>query len=299
MSNKIPVRVGGRFKIEAMKPDGTRRVVADWFDNIITNIGLDRLMTEPYATGYCHVGSGTATPVATNTALATPIAYTNNAIASAAGNAPSAPYYGWVRRTYRFAAGEAAGLISEVGIGWDTTGPCLLSRALTENSEGDPTTFTVLGDEVLDVTYELRLYPQTDDVSFDIVVSGQTHTCVMRPSLVTEQSWQPFYVFYPASHIPNVAAYSGPLGDVTERPSGLAATGAVDEQPYTTGAYIRGYSVSFDLDIANFPAPGIRSANIQTLHVGTFQCSFDPPIAKDANKLLTLNFALSVARFTP
>ena len=151
----------GWFKIEATRPDGTRRVLADWFPNLILNGGLDRMGANPDYLSWCQVGSGSTAPVAAQTALVNRIAGTSTQQNNVSGAQASAPYYGWYRRTYRFAQGVAAGNLSEVGVGWATSGS-LFSRALILDGGGSPTTITVLSDEVLDVTYELRRYPGTE-----------------------------------------------------------------------------------------------------------------------------------------
>src|SRR5690606_31940294 len=48
----------GRFKLEAERPDGQRRLLADWFPNLITNAGLNRIGTSSGWLTACAVGTG-------------------------------------------------------------------------------------------------------------------------------------------------------------------------------------------------------------------------------------------------
>lgn len=301
MTTPIKSTVGGKFKIEAIRPDGTRRVLADWFDNLVLDIGLDRVMATGVAISHARVGSGDTPPVASNVNMEAQIAATaTTAAADASGNASDAPYYGWYRRTWRFAAGTAAGTIREVGVGWGAGANTLFSRALVTNTVGVPISLTVLADEVLDVTYELRLYAPTADVAFTFDMSGVTYNCVVRPSLVTSAQWQPRHVFGVASTAIDMAPYSGAINPlVTGRPSGTNTNGSSIAGVYAAGSFSRGYVASFALNAANFGPGGIRSCLVESYYIGTFQCSFDPPIYKDANKVLSLDFTYTIARHTP
>lgn len=301
MKYQVKTAVGGKFKIVATRPDGTQRVLADWFDNMILDIGLNALMTTTGIMSQCRVGSGNTAPAAGQQALVTQIASTGTVTASASGNATSAPYYGWFRYTYRFAAGVAAGSIAEVGIGWAASGNTLFSRALVRNSNGDPIVLTVLSDEVLDVTYELRVYAPTDDVSFNVDISGETYACVLRASQVTGQKWQPFYAFIGngAQGSPTPYAYSGDIAAVTAAPSGTSSSGTSAWAAYVAGSFERDFTATFSLNVANFGAGGVKSISLETLAIGTFQCSFTPALLKDANKILTLDCTATIARHTP
>ncbi len=87
----------------------------------------------------CMVGSGNAAPAETDTALQARASTSNINVQS--NNSNVSPRYGWRRRTFRFAAGAAAGNLSEVGVGWTTT--AVFSRALILDGSGNPTTITV------------------------------------------------------------------------------------------------------------------------------------------------------------
>ena len=284
----------GWFKIEAIRPDGTRRVLADWFPNLILNGGLDRMGANSEYLGWCQVGSGSTAPVATQTALVNRIAGTNTHQNSVYGAQASAPYYGWFRRTFRFAQGVAAGNLSEVGVGWATSGS-LFSRALILDGGGSPTTITVLSDEVLDVTYELRRYPGTVDLTGTVVLDGVTHDWISRASGVTTNGiWTesgPMVLDFAQS-------FSGDIGAVTALfPSGTSRTLSVTPLAYSSGSYTCAATVSAGLNDSNF-AGGIRSIVVRSYYarIGSYQIQFDPAIPKDNTKVLSLTIQHSWAR---
>ena len=284
----------GWFKIEATRPDGTRRVLADWFPNLILNGGLDRMGANADYLSWCQVGSGSTAPVATQTALVNRIAGTDTIQASTTGAQASAPYYGWYRQTFRFAQGVAAGNLSEVGVGWATSGS-LFSRALILDGGGSPTTITVLSDEVLDVTYELRRYPGTVDLTGTVVLDGVTHNWVSRAAGVTNQgSWGGAG----AMALDYARSFNGDIGAVTAfNPSGTSDFISTTPLAYSSGSYTRAATVSAGLNDSNLSG-GIRSIVIgaDAAAAGSYQIQFDPAIPKNNTKVLTLTIQHTWAR---
>lgn len=284
----------GWFKIEATRPDGTRRVLADWFPNLILDGGLDRMGANADYLNWCQVGSGSTSPVAAQTALVNRIAGTNTVQASSTGAQASAPYYGWSRRTYRFAQGVAAGNLSEVGVGWASTGS-LFSRALILDGGGSPTTITVLSDEVLDVTYELRRYPGTVDLTGTVVLDGVTHNWVSRASGVTAAG---VWTGASAMALDYAQSFNGDIGAVTAlNPSGTSAIMSATPLAYSSGSYTRAATVSAGPNDSNLSG-GIRSIVIRSnsAATGRYQIQFDPAIPKDNTKVLSLTIQHSWAR---
>ncbi|WP_251258216.1 hypothetical protein, partial [Enterobacter hormaechei] len=140
------------------------------------NAGLDLLGTtdDTYVYTFCRVGSGNTAPAVTDTVLVSQVASSSTQQAINNGVDRSGAFYAWVRRTTRFTTGTAAGTLAEVGVSPTTSGP-LFSRALILDSGGNPTTITVLPDETLDVTYELRLYPTLTDATGTVDIAGVTY----------------------------------------------------------------------------------------------------------------------------
>lgn len=323
----LNVGVAGKYKFEAFKQDangieieGSRRVAADWFDNLITNAGMDGLGTT-YVTSLilaCRVGTGSTPAAVTDTALVSQLAATTTINTVASGAASTAPYYGWLRRTFRFAAGIAAGNVSEVGIATTTTGGILFSRALIVDGGGTPITLTILSDELLDVVYEYRVYPPTADIAWGpLTISGTSYSGVIRASNVTSLGTDP------AAWVPHGFSGGGSgqglliwrtstygaahatqtLGAVTTIPAGTgypmgASTGAGTTEftasTYTPGNYYRDHTLRYDLNQGNVPG-GIGSLYFST-YMGQWQLNFTPVVPKTASHRFTLSIRISWAR---
>lgn len=301
---KVNAAVSGRFKFEAFKADkngneieGTRRVLADWFDNLITNNGLN-LIGSSVSGGYllyCQVGSGSTAPANGDTALVSRISGTNTSTSTSSGNQSTEPYFCWRRRTYRFSAGQAAGNISEVGVGPATTGN-LFSRALILDGDGDPTTITVLSDEVLDVTYELRVYPPTVDWEDTVSISGVSYDLIGRASEVTTGHWN-ISAGGSAMTASVPTAYNGTIGSITGSPSGSFSAGtSVSTQSYSSGTHQKDAIGSWGLSNGNL-AGGITAIDI-AFGFGMYQFGIDPAIPKTSSTVLDLTFRISWARKT-
>lgn len=300
----LPSGFAGYYKMEAIRPNGSRRVLADWFPNLITNVGLDDI---GYGTGTqlsaCVVGSGAATPTFSDSALAAQIASTTTIQNSVSGSQPSAPYYGWINRTWRFAAGVAAGNLAEVGVKTSTGGGKMFSRALILDGLGAPTTITVLSDEVLDVTYQLRLYPYLSDITGSVVIGGVSYNYTARAANVTSgvlalqpQVWGG--VGGPSAN--GCTVYTGTISAaITGNPSGSAAAGGVlTLASYTPNALFRDGTFAFGLNFGNVSG-GFRSVLLElgwTVYMGRIQIEFDAAVPKDATKVMSLTFRHTWAR---
>ena len=301
----INVGVAGRFKLEAVNEEtGERRELTPWFNNLITDQGLNRLGTVGiHSNGsFCMVGTGSATPATTDTALASQLAVTSTTTSVSYSGSTSAPYYGSVTTVYRFAAGSATGNLTELGIGY--SGVAVFSRTLIKDGSGNPTTITVLATEALDVTYELRLYPPAADVAHSTVISGVTYTGVIRASGVTSFSaggdWAPNM----GNSTPTLLsrggepaqAYNGAIGPVTGSPSGTyVSINDCVTAAYSNNSYQRTGTTTVGLSQGNL-AGGITAIRILTSAMGVYQISFSPAIPKDATKVLTIGLTLSWAR---
>lgn len=292
----IIVGLGGWYKIEAVRPDGRRRVLADWFPNLITDGGLNRY-TSGSIISTCVVGSGNTAPQNTDTQLQTLVASTTSVLSSALGAQGSAPYYGYSQKTFRFAAGAAAGNLSEVGVGWSTT--TLFSRALILDGGGNPTTITVLADEYLDVFYELRNYVPTADSTFNIQISATTHACTLRAAQATNAVWRPSET---TAGSVSLSVYNGSINaSVTGTPSGTAASNSQTFQAYSNNSNQRDWTSELGLSEGNL-AGGIKSILSFAAGAGTtpaggsFQTELNPVINKTSTNVLTLNGRCSWAR---
>ena len=294
MKIELVPKLEGHYKMVATDViTGKQRIVADWFPNVITNIGLNRMGTGGVR-DYCMVGSGNNVPTVFDTSLQSQVASTYISVNNSVSGRSSPPYYGIALKTFRFDPGAAAGNLSEVGIGWTTVDT--FSRALILDTFGMPTTITILPSEYLDVIYELRMYVPTDDEFFEIYLEGVRHTVTMRASSATSTNWAPQLDADISFWSTNQTAYSGPIGDITSTPSGNSSSQYANHFSYENNSLTRkGYSI-FGLDEANY-AGGIKSFTMYTYYqIGSYQMQFDPPIPKDNTRTWRIDYGVTWAR---
>ena len=298
------IRMEGFYSFKVSNSKGESRdlsgIIAEDHKNLILDVGLNALGTTSVVSA-CKVGTG-VTPVAVSqTDLATPLAITSTLQSSSTGRNSTAPYYTWGRRTFRFGQGAAAGNLTEVGVTYGG-GSSLFSRALIVDSEGNPTTLTILSDEWLDVTYELRIYQDLVDKTFNITLLGVDHVVTVRPANVTTNpsgssyffdhfiSW--YYYYSQCSH------YNGTIGTITGSPSGVGSSaGGTSYGAYSQNSLQRSIIYGVGLNDANL-AGGIQSTIINTDKC-SWQVGYVPAIAKDSFKTLTMNYTLSWGRYDP
>ena len=298
------IRMEGFYSFKVSNSKGESRdlsgIIAEDHKNLILDVGLNALGTTSVVSA-CKVGTG-VTPVAVSqTDLATPLAITSTLQSSSTGRNSTAPYYTWGRRTFRFGQGTAAGNLTEVGVTYGG-GSSLFSRALIVDSGGNPTTLTILADEWLDVTYELRIYQDLVDKTFNITLLGVDHVVTVRPANVTTNpsdssyffdhfiSW--YYYYSQCSH------YNGTIGTITGSPSGVGSSaGGTSYGAYSQNSLQRSIIYGVGLNDANL-AGGIQSTIINTDKC-SWQVGYVPAIAKDSFKTLTMNYTLSWGRYDP
>lgn len=180
---KAKIEVGARFKFITSKANGHVSKETAWFNNLVLDAGLDAMGGGGTADiTHVWVGTGNSTPTPTQTGLDNTLAGTSTTSAGDQRGVQTSnlPYYYWMRRTFRFDLGVAAGNLSEVGLGNDSS--ALFNRALIKDNSGNPITVTVLSDEFLDVVVELRVYPKTN-------FSGQFQLLNKYGELVSEHTY--------------------------------------------------------------------------------------------------------------
>lgn len=297
-------RVAGWFKMEAIRPDGRRRLLADWFPNIITNEGLNRIGTVADYLNACRVGSGSATPAATDTNLQSHVAGSGTVFSENRAAQGTPPYYASITRVYRFAAGVAAGNLQEIGIANNAANATgiLFSRALILDGSGNPTTITVLGDEVLDATYQCRLYPPLSDVNGTVAIGGVDIDYTLRAMAVTSVSFWALPAHAGAGGLNSARFGDGAIGaTIADSPSGSSQLLNASASSYSDNTLARQTTVTAGLTEANFSggvdwawaAFGSVGGNSS---LGTVQVGFSPAIDKDNTKTLSLVFEIAWAR---
>ena len=293
----INTKIGlqGRYKLEVLNSSGESTRVIDWFDNLITDLGLDLLSGLCPGKGgnslgaviapVCAVGTSATSPLVSDTQLAALVGSVGSPSDSSFVSVPNRRFEYQV--TYTFPVGAATGNLSELGVGWNATS--LFSRALIKDGNGDPTTITVLADESLRVTYEVWFNIPTG--SFGDVVDGYTFAMkaanadgagIPAPTDATMQTVSGLYL------------YTGAVGaTIDDQPGGSQAA----QLTLLSGAYTLG---SHTLQATAHAALGIANADLAAMmwRQGPipWQSSITPVIAKDDTKILDITVATSWAR---
>jgi hypothetical protein len=287
----------GFYKIEAVRADGTKRLLADWFPNIITSIGQDQWYTNVFPPAACAVGSGNTTPAVTQTALTTLVASTTTNLGSSNAFQSSSPWFTTVTTTYQFGIGVAAGNLSEVGIGSSAT--ALFSRALILDGTGNPTTITVLSSEALNVVYQLNVYPPQTDVTGNVTLNSIVYAYTLRAANVTQGNWGMLGGESMSIAQPNI--HNVGLQAITSIPAGSnAGADSYTNPSYTSGTYTNSYSATWGINTGNFGGSGAGALVWQNGNNGgtrgAYQVGFSPFIPKTSSYILVLNWAISWLR---
>lgn len=152
--------LAGRVKLQI---SGGERGTIDypWQDNMILDQGFVQLIVNTNnATAIAlynfGVGSSSQPVQPTDTGLITPIAFTGVSSSGVTHGWNAVGGFGWSRKIQSFARGAAAGNISELTTNYANNNTSAMARALVRDALGNPTTITVLGDEVLTITWEWR-----------------------------------------------------------------------------------------------------------------------------------------------
>lgn len=167
----------GYFKVEKFEATsdgsiGKKNFETPWQKNLILNTGLDKVGTRNQLTGsnpgfedvhYCHVGTGSAEPLAGDVDLQSKVLGHDFVSVESLKHTSESPLYVYQRRTFQFDPAEVNYNLTEFGVGWsDISTNNLFARALFRDEEGNPVTITKLSTEFLRLTYEFRLYPSAE-----------------------------------------------------------------------------------------------------------------------------------------
>ncbi len=318
---KTNIRARGYYRIKVMRDDVCRHDTG-WFENLITNQGMDWIGANPpnynttaggqYLNTHCGVGTGTTPPSYTDTRLTAFLAmYPSTTSTNVEGGtltyvAGPPPYWSCVW-TYSFATGAVVGTLTEVGVGNTAsadTSPQLFSHALILDGSGNPTTLPVTSADALQVTYELRYYIDTTDNSYSMNVSGTTYSGTYRRAEITTAPEIYFSVFGSAGSgaTGNVYSYAYQgfaLGPTTGDPTYTAQDGgghfSYTNTPYVPGTYYCEFTTSIGLSYANFPSyiSGFRTS----CNHGNYQFSISPVIPKTSSYTLSIVWHVSWSRY--
>jgi hypothetical protein len=301
----LPGRIGltGEYKLVKWK-NGHVVQETPWFDNLILDSGLNRWGTGNIIDRTC-IGTGTVAPATSQTSLQSFSASSTNTtgITTSITNSGASLYYNELVRGNRFAAGTLNGTYTEVGVGWGNT--TLFSRALIVDGSGNPTSITVLSDEVLDVYYRFRKYPPITDVTGSRTISGVSYGYTFRALQVTDIGGSAFWGFgltaavgaaTRISEASSITVTNGTIGAITSSPSGTVASGdSLVASAYSNNSYTRNLTATYGLTAGNLSG-GITTARFVSNMEAAFQCEFGTAIPKDNTKTLTLNWSVTWGR---
>lgn len=184
--------LAGRVKLQI---SGGARGTIDypWQDNMILDQGFVQLIvgtppTSAIALLSFGVGSSSQPVQSTDTGLISPIAFTVTSQSGVTHGWDAVGGFGWSRKTQSFARGAAAGNISELTTNYAANNTSATARALVRDAQGNPTTITVLSDEVLTITWEWRKWwtvQQSHEIEYLVDGVPRTTTVSYKQNLST------------------------------------------------------------------------------------------------------------------
>ena len=290
----VETKISGLYKYKLLDKDGKVKQSGQ-FKNLITDAGMDYLnQAGDFYVGYLSIGSGTSTPAFSDTQLQARIT-TSTKVAWSNSVKDNPPYGAVGTATYTLKNTTGSGWnVSEVGIGPETNGSQLFSRALVLDVVEQPTTITVLVGETLIVTYEYTYWlPEDDQVSTFILggnKGGEEIQVTARPLGVKDSNYRTSATRRMTHGGDNnqaqTAVSAGALVPLTNTwltvpyqsipiiNSGVAVSRGVTRHTFT-----------FPIAVGNFPT-GVRTLSRQ-LGQSYWQFEFNPPIMKTADDELT------------
>ncbi len=308
--------MAGEFRAVVKRADGSTKIDTGYQKNLILNQGLDFFGGDNGTNmmEYCVIGSGNSQPV-----------YTQNKLDAIVGRATGVGYSikydydasrdGNLYKTNKVCKYSFTGLnnvnISELGLAStydNTSNYYLCTRALIKDSQGNPTTITVLSGEILEIYYKLwAVFDTTDKTGIinllDGVGGSTAYNYKTRLSDVGSGEYRIGFVvslFGPA----RISAYlfdsSGvDLSAITTRPSGDSFSASDSSvQQYEKGSYKKFYTFIFDISAAN----ANNRILLILLYGMCWQVRFgsvadDSPIVKNNTQTLSIPVEVSWGRY--
>lgn len=303
MNINAKARFGGLFQFEVRK-SGTDKLVqkTGWMPNLVLDQGLDFMATEYWFQG-CAVGTDGSKPYVTQSGLGAQFAYKKNPESTGWGiyNKDGVLYY-WLRKRFRFAAGTFnKTTLAEVAI-LSNSIKCW-NRALITDTDGKQSTITLLSDEYLDVTCEVRCYINLEDVTGVVNVVDKNNVALMALDTIT----RPASIKYGdslARDLNSPMSYwvrdnraslgKNTLGDINSVVNDAFCSNS-SVQPYVSGSYQCTADILFGLDTANNTDYRVFSTGNQ--YYPSWQVGFSAPIRKNSSQMFIFRVTLSWGRF--
>lgn len=312
--------MAGEFRCVVKRADGSTKIDTGYQKNLILNQGLDFLgRDEGFMTAYCVIGSGNSAPSFSQNKL--------DAFLAATGTTGYPVYktdYDKIRDgnlykasvTNKYSFTNIVGNISEVGLASNYTNSSsynLCTRALIKDSNGNPTTISVLSGEILDIYYKLwRITDLTDKNTtlnvLDGVGGSVAYNVITRPSYVGFNNGAYDYankvIGIPAAYrmgsALNVRADTGELTIANSEfnPVNSSGVSSITWSPYVAGSYKRQLTANATVNELNL---NIRRFQVQ-IGFGDFQfrvgkVSDDSPLVKNNTQTLSIPIEISWGRY--
>ena len=320
MSNfSFKISGGLRGRLRLFTTDETGKITKDtgFFNNLITDAGLDQLGTyNPETTAYnmpfigtiAFVGTGNTPPAYTDTALTSYLASSNYNNSGAFATSTYTPagtnpgYISWTA-TYTFPAGTATGTLAEVGIG-ELAAPSpgtniLFSHALIVDGSGNPTTITVLSNEQLNVVYELQLVIDPTIQTGTITYNSVTYNLSWLPSNVSTSCAGPISLSDTGSGSNWMfSVFNGTIQGITQTPTGNSTQNGTQPalSSYTSGSYF--ITATWSGTINDWNLSGGISAMLVQHNLGfPYQIGISPAIPKTNFYSMTFSCTFSWNRY--
>ncbi|OYT14565.1 MAG: hypothetical protein B7C24_17640 [Bacteroidetes bacterium 4572_77] len=298
----ITKKLRGLYRLEAVKKNVfgvviSKRKLTDWFDNLITNTGLNLHATSTVVNSV-RVGTGTSIPQVSDVALQSQVA-TASIDSVESYKWQTNPYYAYSRYKFEFASGLDSNL-SEVGV-FNSSGS-MFSRSQIVDTFGNRTNVRIYSDEVLIVYYELRIYQSLDDITGSITFTGfvgGTYDYVIRPAVATLSVGDCGDCIVTLG---NLALYQHPtdFGDILDYPVGTecSTTDAVYYySDYVANSNYRIATIRIGPESGNSDNSTGISVILFSLGFHYWKIMFTPYIPKTEEHSLTLNFGVSWGRY--
>ena len=305
--------MAGEFRVVVKRADGSTKIDTGYQKNLILNQGLDFFGGNNGSDmmRYCVIGSGNSRPSYTQTKLDT-------SITGVSGTTYSTKYDynaetdGNLYKTNRVCKYSFSGLnnvnVSEVGLAstyGNATTYFLCTRALIKDSQGNPTTITVLSGDILEIYYKLwAVYDTTDKTGkinlLDGVGGSVAYNWKLRLAYVTDVIAYRnvgFALGQPTGR--HCTFNTGDLANITSIPPGSGSNYTLDGlASYVSGSYKRVNSQVLTTDQEN---KSIRTITIATA-MGVYQIRLgavadDSPITKSSTQTLTVPIEISWGRY--
>lgn len=296
------LRFSGAYQVRVLRPDGSIRMETEFFDNLITNQGLD-VYGGVGSVSVLWVTNGTTPPSVTDTTLSgTILGYSGSGSAANTGQTATLPNYAELTFTHTFAVGGVIGTITELGrgAGGPSTVNTLFSRALIVNSGGTPISITLTATDQLVIVYKIRAYIPDDDVIASMDVNGVTTNLTIRPMLVSNAAIWGASIATLSFDGSQSGVHTGAIGSRTGVPAGtFTSCSSVTNATYVPGSYARAFSMIWLPAKGAFTAASFRAGQASGQPAGGWQVSLSPSIIKTNLQTLRIEGELSWSRYVP